>query len=652
MHGGSTGWHRKSGFLFAKSAANRQKPVREALKPTADKPTMRASQRIILTITATSMLHAVNAADIEKQLPERWERNDREQGFMEDFQQDISRIPSKPRRFATTPAPERIPADFAPWWIRGQGSTIGSKTRGQGVSLENLYVRAIQNSNQIRVFSDLPLIRETGIQEAKGAFDTNSFVSAMFDRKNEPVGNTLTTGGANRFKQDEWSLEAGVRKKFVTGTEVTVSQRLARTDNNSIYFVPNPQARATLELNIVQPLLKGAGIGYNRSVLQIAKIDSEIAMAEFIRQSESHLQEIARAYWSLYAARVTYLQKLKLLEETGKLADEIKARVKLDAQSSQLFRAQSAVASRKADLIRAEAAIRNAQDRLRSLTNDPDLMRNADVELVPRDQLVLNGDFVDAQSAARVALETRPEINQAFMQLRAATVRAEMTKKELLPELNLVLKGALGGLSGGDYGTAWSREFNTGAPGWGAGLVFNYPIENNAAKARHERRLLELRQQINQVKTTVDSVILEVQISAREVATSYREALAKYSAVKAYAEDIATLEARRTVQPFSDPAVAAIMGPEATKTAQATQTTEYIDRMLDAQDRRAAAEEEFIRSAANYQVSLVNMQRAKGKLLRFEGIQIVRDRQDGLPLLYLQKGQGGGKDYKKIITSE
>jgi hypothetical protein len=224
MHGGSTGWHRKSGFLFAKSAANRQKPVREALKPTADKPTMRASQRIILTITATSMLHAVNAADIEKQLPERWERNDREQGFMEDFQQDISRIPSKPRRFATTPAPERIPADFAPWWIRGQGSTIGSKTRGQGVSLENLYVRAIQNSNQIRVFSDLPLIRETGIQEAKGAFDTNSFVSAMFDRKNEPVGNTLTTGGANRFKQDEWSLEAGVRKKFVTGTEVTVSQ--------------------------------------------------------------------------------------------------------------------------------------------------------------------------------------------------------------------------------------------------------------------------------------------------------------------------------------------------------------------------------------------------------------------------------------------
>ncbi len=613
---------------------------------------MRAAHPLILSFAITSLIQVAHGADIEQQLPERWQRNDREHDLIGEFEQGISRIPSKPRRFSTTPAPERMPSDFAPWWIRGQRTTIGKSTTSQRVSLEELYVRAIRNSNQIRVFSDLPLIRETGIQEAKGAFDTNTFVSAMFDRKNEPVGSTLTTGGATRFKQDEWSLEAGVRKKFVTGTEVTVSQKLARTDNNSIYFVPNPQSRATLELNIVQPLLKGAGVGYNRSIIEIAKIDSEVAMAEFIRQSESHLQEIARAYWSLYSARVTYLQKLRLLEETGKLADEIKARVNLDTQSSQLFRAQSALAGRKADLIRSEAAIRNAQDRLRSLTNDTALLPNADVELIPADRLVLDRAMVDAQSAARVALESRPEINQAFMQLRAATMRADMSKKELLPELNLVVKGALGGLDDGDVGGAWSREYTTGGPGYGVGLVFNYPIENNIAKARHERRLIELRQQINQVKTTVDSVILEVQISAREVATSYREALAKYAAVKAYGEDIATLEARRTIQPFSDPAVAAIMGPEATKSAQASQTTDYIDRMLDAQDRRATAEEEFIRAAANYQVSLVNMQRAKGKLLRFEGIQIVRDREDGLPTLYLQKGMGTGKDGKSVAPGK
>jgi hypothetical protein len=165
--------------------------------------------------------------------------------------------------------------------------------------VDELYVRAIRNSSQIRVFSDLPLIRETGIQEAKGAFDTNAYLQGKFERTNDPVGSTLTTGGATRFKQDEWSFEAGVKKKVITGAEINVSQTLSRTDNNSIYFLPNPQSNAKLSVSVVQPLLKGAGVGYNRSIIQIARLDSDIAMQEFIRQSESHLLEITRTYWAL-----------------------------------------------------------------------------------------------------------------------------------------------------------------------------------------------------------------------------------------------------------------------------------------------------------------------------------------------------------------
>ena len=124
-----------------------------------------------------------------------------------------------------------------------------------------------RNSNQIRVFSDLPLIRETGIQEARGAFDTNAFLQGKFDRANDPVGNTLTTGGASRFRQDEWSFEAGVKKKFITGTEVSPSRRTSRRRRTTpIYFVAEPAVEsASSQLSVVQPLLKGAGVGYNRS---------------------------------------------------------------------------------------------------------------------------------------------------------------------------------------------------------------------------------------------------------------------------------------------------------------------------------------------------------------------------------------------------
>ena len=414
-----------------------------------------------------------------------------EQSIIEEYHIETAKIGAKPRSFARA-ADAKIPGDFSPWWIRGQNNSIG-ESRGKEITVEDLYLRALRNSKQIRVFSDLPVIRETGMQEARGAFDTNAFVEGKFDHANDPVGNTLTTGGASRFVQDSWAFEAGAKKKFLSGAEVTLSQKAGQLANNSIYFTPNSQSTGKLSLSIVQPLLRGAGFAYNRATMEIAKLDSGIAMSEFVRQSESHLLEITRTYWALYAARVTYLQKAKLVDETARVTDELKGRQKVDAKQSQLFRAQSALASRRSDLIRTEAAIRNAQDRLKALTSDPTLLASANVELIPHDRLVLTSGPVNPQQAAREALENRPEINQAFLQLRAATIRENMQRNELLPELNLILEGSLGGLSGGDYADAYGKQYNQGGPGYAAGFVFSIPLENNIAKARLERRRLELR---------------------------------------------------------------------------------------------------------------------------------------------------------------
>jgi outer membrane protein TolC len=551
----------------------------------------------------------------------------KERQILSEYDQEVAKSAQPVRSFAKIAA-SQVPDDFAPWWIRGQHNTIGEGNRGQAVTIDDLYVRALRHSSQIRVFSDLPLIRETGVREARGAFDTNAFLQGKFDRTDDPVGNTLTTGGASRFKQDEWSYEAGAKKKFITGTEVTVSQQLSRTDNNSVYFVPNPQSKATLAISVVQPLLKGAGVGYNRSVMQIARLDSDIAMQEFIRQSESHLLEITRTYWALYAARVTYLQKARLVNDTARVTDELRARQKMDAGQSQLFRAESALASRRSDLVRSEAAVRNGQDRLRALTNDPELLASLNTELIPRDRLVLTSSTFDAQAAAQAALQTRPEINQAFLQLRAATIRENMQRNELLPELNLVLQGSLGGLAEDDYGGAYSRQYNSGSPAFGAGFVFSIPLGNNIARARLERRRLELRQQVDQLRTTIDTILLEVKISAREVATAHRETQAKFAAVKAFTEDIESLQARRSLQAIGDETLMA----------------SYLSTLLDSQDRRANAEEEFIRAAANYQIAIVNLERAKGTLLGYSNVNVVRSKDElGLPRLYLDKGGREGK---------
>ena len=557
-------------------------------------------------------------------------------GFdLSEKERQVDAISGRSRPFPKTPAAGKMPTDFSPSWIANQRGGITGKGRGRAISVEELYERALRHSKQIRVFSDLPLIRETGIQEAKGAFDTKTYLQGKFGHQNDPVGNVLTTGGADRFKQDQWSFEAGARKKFITGTEVNVTQQWGRIDNNSIYFTPNPQSTARLALSVVQPLLKGAGVSYNRSIIQIARLDSRAALSEFVRQSESHLLEITRNYWALYAARVTYLQKAQLVAETGKVVEELKARQEVDARKTQIFRAESALADRRSDLDRAEAAVRNAQDRLRVLTSDPELLANPEGELIPADRLVLSSEPMDAQSAAQSALRNRPEITQAFLQLQAANIREKMAENELLPELNLVLEGSLAGLSGSEMGPAYGRQFDEGGPGYGAGFVFSFPLENNVGRATLERRRIEKRQQLDQIRTTIDTVFLEVKISAREVGTSYRETQAKYEAVRAYTEDVDTLKARRSVQDLKDD----------------VQVAAYLDTMLDAQDRRNHAEEDFIRAAANYQVSIVNLERAKGNLLSYSDITVMRGRDESssLPKLWLEKGARDGKAPLKEI---
>jgi hypothetical protein len=185
--------------------------------------------------------------------------------------------------------PAAKPATDGDLWWRGDINAGLNEGPDEAISLESLYVRALQSSTQIKVFADIPLIRETGIQEAKGAFDTKAFAQAMLERTNDPVGSTLTTGKPGRFYQTAFDTEAGVNKKLITGADVTLSQETGRTRNNSDFFTPNPQGDARLKLTVIQPLLKGGGVAYNRAIIDIAKIDSNIAQQELVRQAEAQL---------------------------------------------------------------------------------------------------------------------------------------------------------------------------------------------------------------------------------------------------------------------------------------------------------------------------------------------------------------------------
>jgi len=518
-----------------------------------------------------------------------------------------------------------VAESFAAGWRENIDKPISNSQKSKLMSLEDVYVSALKNSSQIRVFSDIPLIRETGIQEAKGPFDTHLYVESKYDRQNDPVGNTLTTGGPNKFTEEEILVEAGLKKKLVTGTELKLSQETGSIDNNSTFFVPNPQSKSRLKLSILQPLMQGNGIAYNRSILQIAEIDSAIARNEFVRQTESHLLEVTRTYWSMYLARGTYLQKRALVDDIRKLTEDLTARENLDAVKSQVFRARAALAERKADLVRSEAAVRNAQDRMRALVNDPELTEINIEEIIPTDHPMSRLVNVNLQEAVASALENRPEVDQAFLQLKAAAVRERMQRNELLPKLNLLLEGYYAGLdSGTGLDTPVTKELGRD-PGYMAGISFDVPLENNAAEARLQRRRIELRQQMQQFRTTLETVLLEVKVSVREVKTAYRDMQAKYDSLKAAQEELEEFRARMALE----------MGSSDTG-------SQYLGLLIDSNERALRVQEDYLRSVITYNVALTTLERAKGNLLKYEGVSFSKSKdKDGLPIMIPQKEKPG-----------
>lgn len=505
-------------------------------------------------------------------------------------------------------APVETPATY--WWDAEVTYPLNPDLPIHSKTLDELLLSAIKNSSQIRVFSEIPLIRETGIQVANAVFDPVVFVNTQFERSNRPVATSLEGNPNSRFKDLKYTIEGGLRQHLITGADVELKETLSRLDTSDPNTIPDPQGTAELTLKVTQPLLRGSGIAYNTTGIRIAEIDSEVAKLEFLRQAEAHLLEVIRSYWSLYQTRAIYYQKQRLIERTKKTLDELKSRQNLDVNSTQMLRALSAFSQRKADLVRAEVAVRNAQDRLKSLLSDPIIPMFSEQEIVPLDRPFYAGLFsIDILNSASQALKNRSEINQAFKQLEATMLRSELSKDEILPKLSLFVEGKLSGLSGKTpyYTNSWNNQFTKGLPGYSGGLNFEYPLCNKDANAKHSRDQIQVRQQINQIITSIETILLEIKVATREVSSSARDVAAKYESMIAAEKDLEALNERRGID----------IGTQ-------TETATYLEFLLESQNRLADAEGQFVTALVTHNTSLFNLERAQGTLLSYRSIQADR----------------------------
>ncbi len=510
----------------------------------------------------------------------------------------------------------------APWWDTDVHESMQSQASSMPMTLQQTIWYALNNSAQIQVFSDLPLIREQAITEADAYFDWNAFFDTRWDDLNNPVGSTLTTGGGkSRYLNNQYSFSAGLRRKNEVGGQFEVAQQFGTQNTNSNFFVPNNQGTARLSLSYTQPLLRGRGEEYNRSLFVLANIDTQAAQHEFHRELQGQLVEVTRAYWGIYLERASLIQKYRLYEASTKILKDLEARADIDANQSVILRARAAVAGRRAELVRARTAVKNAETRLRGLVNASELGDGQTTELIPGDAPLRAIYAVDVASNMQIALQSRPEINQAMKEMQAACVRLNMSKHEMLPTLNLIAETYVAGLRGDyDVGQAYNDQFAVGAPSYSVGLQFEVPIGRRLSQARLTRREIELRQVRNQFRSVTETIKVEVEVATREVETAFKEMLAKQQQIAATTSDAASIANRWEMLPGADGTAAVVL-----------------DQLLRAQERQTAAENDFLMAELTYNLALTNLKKSTGELLQSEMITEGRVCECGTPRTILEK---------------
>lgn len=509
------------------------------------------------------------------------------------------------------------------WWDAAVHRPLWSGTTGFDTRLDDVVARALQYSLAVQAASQQVLIRQTLVEEASSVFDWAAFLESKWTDRDEPVGNQLLTGGPPRLLNDLWMTQGGVRKRTLAGGELEFAQQLGVEHSNSLFFVPPNQGQSRLALSYRQPLLRGAGRQYNQALIVLANIDTQAARDQFLADLEAHLFELSRAYWLLYQDRALLLQKRQSVEQVAGLLAILENRQKLDVVKSQLVRAQAALEQRRAAIWRADASVRDAEARLRLLINDPALPYGQDIELVPHESPYAIPAQIDFSTALATAIHNRPDLNQVLQEIQMSAVRVEMSRQELLPALELLLESYVMGLDGGD--DAWSalgRQFGDGAPSYSAGLRFEVPLGNRAARARLDRRRLELAQLQNQMRLAIERVKVEVELAVRDVETTWRETRAQFAVMQAARARLEYVQQRWLRLPGEEGTAGLVM-----------------EDLLTAQEVLVDSEAAYVRAQTAYHIALVGLQRTTGTLLHDEGVVLASSCQDGLPQLIAERIQ-------------
>jgi len=228
-----------------------------------------------------------------------------------------------------------------------------------------------------------------------------------------------------------------------------------------------------------------------------------------------------------------------------------------------LVSAQAEVASNQEQLIVAETAVKQSEDRLRLLIFDAARREIWNVALNPVDSPPVGSAAVDVEAAVTNALHDRADLERARKDVENAKTALRLSGNQKLPDVRLNGSYQASGLGGTQilrtggfpgtilgpgqvttFGTILDQVAKGEYPTWAVGVSVSYPIGQSVDEANQVRTRLESQQADQRVKSAEGRVIQQVRDAAWKVEMNARR-LQTVVAVRDLAEQRRDVEQKR-----------------------------------------------------------------------------------------------------------
>jgi outer membrane protein TolC len=494
--------------------------------------------------------------------------------------------------------------------------------------LRSLGGSVVQNPQGFQTVYDPSIVESDpfrGVEAALSAFDAQ-VVSQLFWQVNDRPNNVninpiLGQFQVFGFQQTAATFNYDITKKTATGARFSARQNIAYDLANTPNRLFSGAYTGWFEAEYRQPLLRGAGVEYNRIAgpdaaigqyngVLIARINMDVSLADFERSIITFISDVETSYWELLfvyhnletvvAGRNNALltwQRIKELQKVGVRGGDAAA----EAQARSNYYEFDVTVR---EVLTGINGLYNQEQRLRYLLG----LAPTDGELLKPTSVPMEGEVVyDWDAALRDALTQRVEIRRQKWSIKRRELEmlaARLNRRPTLDFLGLYRYRGLGDslIDSYDPDNSFNSLYQNILTGdfqeWQAGLELSYPVGLRQASAAVANARWNLAREQSLLREQELKISHDLSNAARFAARCYQLMQSNYNRQASDRDQVTALQARYE------------------------SGLDNINFLLQAQQQLARSQSAYFRSLADYQIALKDFHREKGSLLNYNQVAL------------------------------